>query len=136
MPLSENEISEGIVAYFDADMLTKSDQIDYCEKDVNFRSGPFLCIMSEGDESAWLQITGTKDAKNIRLEILKEWRCSGSDHWRTGPQYIHDARKPFRGKNTAFVAAAAKDNKTKSDRPYITRAGIIRVVSEVEKYKK
>jgi hypothetical protein len=135
MPLMLNEIVPGAVAILDPRLLLEQPDVKHSSDDIPFRSGPFLCVQVKDGSSAWLNITTKKDRRGLRLELLTEWRLDGSKIWRSGPQYIHDVRKPFVGPNEAFVIAGANERHHRSHRrPRVAPEGVAAVVAEMQKY--
>ena len=136
MPLELSEIYPGAVAILDVATLVKDPLVKYVEHGGVFRNGPFVCAQVKDGISLWVQLTGQKDNRGIRLEIKKEWRIDGSDVWKNNPQFVHDARKPFIGPNGAFVLSAAKELPHQPHkRPNVSVEGIEAVIREVKRYK-
>jgi hypothetical protein len=130
-----NEIVPGAVAIFETELLLNHPDVKHSSDDIPFRSGPFLCVQVKDGSSAWLNITTKKDRRGLRLELLTEWLLDGSEIWRRGPQYIHDARKPFVGPNQAFVIAGANELPHRPHRrPRVAPEGVAAVVAEMQKY--
>ena len=135
MPLLENEIRPGTVAILDASPLNESNEITYANDKHEFRSGPFLCVQTDKDRSAWVNLTSQQDRRGLRLELKPEWRLDGSDTWRKKPQYVHDARKAFVGPNRVFILAGANELPHRPhNRPLISPEGIEAVLAEMKKY--
>lgn len=136
MPIAEQDIKPGVVAYLDVGHMVKDSRVRYVEHGMPFRNGPFLCVQRKGDDSLWLQVTGTRDAKGIRVELLREWRVGGGKgRWLRDPQFIHDARKPIYGPPAAFAdASAGVDIYQMQDRPLVLQPGLDAALAEVERY--
>ena len=135
MPLLEDEIRPGIVAILDAAPLNESSEVTYANDKHKFRSGPFLCVQTDGARSAWVNLTTQQNERGIRLELKEEWRLEGSNTWKSKPQFVHDARKAFVGPNSVFVLAGANEIRfSPHKRPCISTEGIEAVLAEMKKY--
>lgn len=135
MPLTADEIEPGIVAIFDAATLSGDKRVQHEDLGTNFRSGPFLCVDVNGGASRWVAITKKSDRRGLRLSLNEAWRIDGSELWRTEPQWINDARKPFIGPNEAFVDAAATELPHRPhNRPRISLEGLAAIRAELRKY--
>jgi hypothetical protein len=134
MPLLETEIVPGAVAILDGAVLQADANVTSPDHQGQIRSGPFLCIQVKDGKSVWLHIT-RQPKGNLRLPLDPAWRVDGSPIWKTDPQYINDARKPFTGPNQSFVKAAARELPHQPhSRPKISAVGVAASVAEVEKY--
>jgi hypothetical protein len=129
------EIVPGIVAILETKPLLNDPDVKRSESIESFRNGPFLCVEVENNFSVWLSITTRKDARGLRLELRQEWLLEGSHIWRSAPQYINDARKPFVGPNSAFVTAGANEKPHRPHlRPCVSPEAISAVVTELKSY--
>ena len=136
MPLLENEINPGTVAFLDPAALYENAAVNRSDDKHVFRPGPFLCVAEHEGTSTWLNITSQRDRRGLRLELRSQWRLEGSHLWRKSPQFINDARKPFIGPNEAFVAASHKERDYHPNlRPQISVAGVEAAILEIERYR-
>lgn len=136
MPITADEIAAGVIAYLDVATLVKDPRIRYVEHGAPFRNGPFLCVQCKGEDSLWLQVTGTRDDRGLRLELLREWRTGGgAGRWLRDSQFIHDARKPIYGPPVAFANASNNvDHYQMQDRPRVLQEGLNASIKELERY--
>ena len=59
-----------------------------------------------------------------------EWLLEGSDLWRSTPQFVNDARKPFIGPNTVFVLAGANELPHRPHlRPLVSKEGVAAAIA-------
>ena len=136
MPLLLEEIIPGTVAILETQPLLSSPDVRRSEDDIPFRSGPFLCVQVRDGQSTWLNITTRRDPRGLRLELRIEWLLDGSALWRSAPQYVNDARKPFVGTNTVFVLAGANELPHRPHlRPRVSEEGIAAAVAEMARYR-
>lgn len=133
MTLSVNEIKPGAVAILDSDALLRDNRIRK-QWQQPFRLGPFVCVHTEGGESAWFSLTTARNP--MRLELRRAWLLDGSPHWRSVEQYLTDARKPYVGPNEAFCEASQKeiDYDSRHMRPRISPVGLRAIIEESMKY--
>ena len=106
MPLTQQEVALGVVAYFDDQILLQEPDIDRNDDGLN-RPGPFVCIEIKGDKSVWCAIT--TQWKRPRLLIDQAWRQGGDHMWRNDPQYLVDGLNTYLGPTEAFMRAAANE---------------------------
>ena len=135
MALLTQEIIPGTVAVLETLPLLNNPEVERSPDDIPFRSGPFLCIQAKNGWSTWLNITTKNDKRGLRLELIPEWLLDGSETWRQGPQFVHDARKTFVGPNAAFIAAGANELPfTLHKRPRVSDMGVTAALNEAKKY--
>jgi hypothetical protein len=135
MPLDITEIVPGAVAILQPEPLLKDGRVKRAEDQSQFRSGPFLCVAVGNGQCTWLHLTSRKDPRGLRLEIKAEWRLEGSEVWRTTPQYVGDARKPYTGPVDAFVAAGVNELPHQPhNRPHVSADGVAAAIAEMAKY--
>ena len=135
MPLLLEEIVPGAVAILVTQPIFENSEVLRSADNVPFRSGPFLCVQVRDGQSTWLTITTRRDPRGLRLKLCTEWLLEGSDVWRSAPQYINDARKPFVGPNTVFVLAGAHELLHRPHtRPRVANEGIAAAVAEMARY--
>lgn len=135
MPLMPNEIVPGAVVILETEPLLAHPNVKHSGDNIPFRSGPFLCVQVQNGNSTWLNITTKKDPRGLRLELRTEWLLEGSDIWRSAPQYVNDARKPFVGPTEAFVAAGRNELPHRPHlRPCVAAEGVAAAVAEMQRY--
>lgn len=135
MPLLLEEIVPGTVAILETQPMFDSADVRRSADNAPFRSGPLLCVQARDGQSTWLTITTRRDPRGLRLELRTDWLLDGSDIWRSAPQYINDARKPFIGPNAVFVLAGAHELPHQPHaRPRVATAGVEAAVAEMAKY--
>jgi hypothetical protein len=136
MPLLLEEVIPGTVAILETQPLLSNHDVRRSGDGLPFRSGPFLCAQVHDGHSTWLSITTRRDPGGLRLELRTEWLLEGSELWRSAPQYVNDARKPFIGPNAAFVLAGANELPHRPHlRPRVSQEGIEAAVAEMAKYR-
>jgi hypothetical protein len=135
MALQKNEICRGAVAVLDPLILSRCSDVNFAGDRRNFRNGPFVCVQSNDGQSTWLALTTQHDHRHLRLELRCEWKLEGGDAWRSRPQFINDARKPFVGPNGLFLLAGGKEWPYRiHKRPRISTAGVRAILEEMSKY--
>lgn len=135
MPLLRYEVRTGAVAILDSAQLCESDEISYSGYKQEFRVGPFVCLLTNGEQSAWLSLTTRHDCRCQRLELKPEWRLDGSDLWRSKPQFVHDVRHVFVGPTRIFMFAGEKEYSYRiHKRPRISALGVEAILEEMDKY--
>lgn len=131
MPLLENEIVPGAVAYLSLESLRTSNQLEQPALQPQVRTGPFVCIEVEGSRCSWLEITGAYRAERLLLDPT--WKLDGSDVWRNNNQYINDARVPFIGPKAIFVTAGADETAfAPHARPHVSNTGVTALLGRVD----
>lgn len=134
MPLTFEEVVPGAVAFFQPDALLSNAEVTHDDQ-LAFRPGPFVCVASDGQHCTWLILTTTRDHRGKRLQLKASWLLDGSDVWRGRPQYISDARKPYSGPVSAFIAASNKELPYKPHkRPNVSAEGVAAIVDEMKRY--
>ena len=135
MPLLRYEIRTGVVAILDPARLCESDAISYSGLNQEFREGPFVCLLTNGEQSAWLSLTTRHGCGFQRLELKPEWKLDGSDLWRSKPQFVTDVRYAFVGPNRIFMFAGEKEYSYRiHKRPRISALGVEAILEEMDKY--
>lgn len=131
MPLTQQEVNVGAVAYFDDQVLIHDPDIDRNDDGLD-RPGPFVCIEIKGDKSVWCAIT--TQWKKPRLPIDAAWRQGGDHMWRNDPQYLVDGLNTYLGPTEAFIrAAVAEAPFAPNGRPNVTHPGVVAILAEVAK---
>lgn len=135
MPLLRYEIRTGVVAILDSARLCESDEISYSGLNPEFRVGPFVCLQTNAEQSAWLSLTTRHDCHYQRLELKPEWRLDGSDLWRSRAQFVNDVRHVFVGPTRIFLFAGEKEYSYRiHKRPRISAVGVKAILEEMDKY--
>lgn len=130
MPLTEAEITPGVVAFFSVQALNSDNQIIKPTAPTT-RNGPFVCFETNNNNSAWTPLT--KIPREERLEIKKEWRLGGSRSWQTTVHYLNDGATTYTGTNKAFVAAATSaDTYEPEKRRYIATDGVEEIRTRIK----
>lgn len=136
MPLAIEEIVPGAVAILESGPLLGNPDVSHAADQGPFRPGPFLCVAVANGKCQWLHLTSRHDDRGLRLEIRPEWRLEGSATWRSTPQYIGDARKPFSGPLSCFVDAGANELPHRPhNRPRVSPEGVAAAIAEMGKYR-
>jgi len=129
-PLRAEDIIEGVVAYFDHEVLNVRKGVVRPPSLVT-RTGPFLCIEADQERSCWTELTSRRGPD--RLEIPIECRKGGSCRSREGPQFVNDPRSTYVAPHHVFVAAAAKEHRdTGYERPSISLETVAAILREVD----
>ena len=135
MPLAVEEIVPGAVAILESGPLLGNPDVTHAADQGAFRPGPFLCVAVKDGVCQWLHLTSRLDQRGLRLEVRSEWRLEGSQIWRSTPQYIGDARKPFSGPLACFVTAGANELPHRPhNRPHVSADGVAAAIAEMAKY--
>ena len=122
MPLLLEEISVGVVAYFDVKKLNRDQRITPPAHPTN-RNGPFLCVQLVEGRSTWTALTWK--FREERLFIKPEWRDGGTEAWNNRTPYINDGAITYIGENGAFVEASAiADTYMPETRQRVNAAGV------------
>lgn len=129
MPLTNEEIFIGAVAYFSVDAI-KGDQFERTGAIDMIDPGavrPFVCYIASETSSCWSPITSTH--RDERLMIAPTDR-----ELMPGPMmYLADGRNSVRGPNNAFIEAAnGCDTKNASTRPRVRYPKIFAVRDEID----
>lgn len=132
MPLAVAEIIAGNVAILDGDMLIADPDVQ--NGDHGFiGKRPFLCIDANEEDCSWMLLTTQVNRKRL---LLDKWKIPGSVQWMAQPQYLHDARKIFRGPKTSFIGASIGElPHNPHPRPKISDEGVSSVKAEIQKYQ-
>jgi hypothetical protein len=133
MPITEEEIVPGAVAYLSLESLRTSGELKQPALQSNVRTGPFVCIAVKDNSCAWLEITSRVENRPERIALQTAWKREGGNRWLTDDQYINDARTPFIGPKRIF-AAASKDEHVYNHflRPQVTDVGVQALLKEVK----
>lgn len=129
MPLLPEELSAGVVAYFDVEKLN-GDQCVSSPASPTTRNGPFLCVQVVEGQSTWTPLTWTYRPE--RLYIEPEWREGGTTAWHKGTPYLNDGAITYVGENIAFVeASTGADTYKPETRQRVNAAGMQAVLNEI-----
>ena len=133
MPLTEDEIAPGVVAYFDPTILHADDKVGVTGDPVT-RDGPFLCYASGDGFSRWTPLTSedklifnrrTGQNHSVRVRIKPEWVAGAFGLFTQGESFLQDGKNTYSGPNATFVTAAAViDTQTPVTRPALTAEGL------------
>jgi hypothetical protein len=131
MPITEQEIQPGAVAYFSDKALLADPDIDRDDDGLN-RPGPFLCVQVKDGKSVWCAITG--QYRPERLLIRDVWRLNGNPYWQETPAYLVDGLCTYLGPNYAFVRASVIERPFEPyTRPFVTMDGVDAALAEIER---
>lgn len=131
MPLTQNEIQVGAVAYFDVAALNSDARITKPQYPTT-RPSPFVCFEAANGLSAWAAITTRQRPDGKRLEIQKAWRVGGSIQWNNDDLFLNDGACTYTGLDQAFIDAAQTEQAfTTIARPGIASAGIAQIINVV-----
>jgi hypothetical protein len=133
MPLSQEEVAPGAIAYFNADALNGDAAVQKTGSPVDRRGNgnQFVCYKVEGETSYWTPLTASY--RRERLAIQPEWVANGYGPLAGGGVYLQDGRGTYKGSTASFVAAAAAENPFEGGRPQLLSAGleeVLRVIAE------
>lgn len=133
MPITEEEIVPGAVAYLSLELLRTSGELKQPALQSHVRTGPFVCIAVNDKSCAWLEITSKGEKRLERITLDPAWKKEGGKRWLAEDQYINDARTPFIGPKRIFVAAS-KDELVYNQflRPQVTDVGVQALLKEVK----
>lgn len=85
MSLHKIEIKVGTVAYFNAKALNADDRVEGATVP---RDGPFVCVQTAMQRSAWTPLT--TQFRRERLVLENSWRLDGSVKWQSDDLYLND----------------------------------------------
>ncbi|GAB1406143.1 hypothetical protein MASR1M8_00620 [Thermomonas brevis] len=133
MPLSEEEIYLGTVAYFEPTVLHRDKDIEVTGDPVT-RDGPFVCYAISEAKSKWTPLTSedkfmtnrkTGESFSVRVRIRPEWVARAYGLFAAGESFFQDGKNTYSGANATFIAAAAKiDIQTPETRPALNEDGL------------
>ena len=128
--IGTHEIQPGLVVFMDTAALSADDRVGSAQNQPVFRSGPFLCVAVEGEESTWTCVTTEERAQ--RLPLDREWRSGGHPQWLRADQYLNDGANVWHGPTDAFVAASHREATTDRTRALLSPEGVAAVLAEIE----
>lgn len=133
MPLTQEEVVPGAIAYFNADALNTDTAVQTTGNPVDRRGNgnQFVCYKIDGSISYWSPLTATYRLE--RLRIRREWIEGGYGPLAVGDVYLQDGRGTYKGPTTSFVAAATAEKSFAGGRPHLLASGlqeVLRVVAD------
>lgn len=131
MPLQENEIQPGTVAYFDIEVLHQDRRVQVTGDPVRREAtgNQFVCYKVTEGVSYWSPLTGTYRYPRLRIE--PEWVSNGYGPLATGEVWLQDGKNTYRGPHASFIAATATELPFDIARPHLSNAAIAAIHAQI-----
>lgn len=131
MPLQEQEIAAGVIAYFDAATLNADDDVSVSGDPVT-RPGignQFVCYKADSGRSWWAPLTATERPERLRIQA--GWVSNGYGPLGAGKVFLQDGKNTYVGPNASFVAAAAGETPFVGGRPTVSTGCVAKIAQVV-----
>lgn len=132
--IEESEVVAGIVGFLDQSVLQSNKLIELTAFQKTPRSGPFICIKTDGSFSWWTAITTQSQTISgvDRIPIPQSERIGTHRQWLNADQYLNDGASIYFGPTIEFCRASTQEITSRSARSFASTVAVDALIAEVK----